>query len=84
MKTVRFSIEMLFLCNFKSNLQVVKFKEQLNKNIEIVSVHKNINVHSFVNVTDVDKTKEYIFNKTRIVEKLFLQGMIFDRIRTIK
>ena len=83
MKTVRFSIEMLFLCNFKSNLQVVKFKEQL-KNIEIVSVHKNINVHSFVNVTDVDKTKEYIFNKTKIVEKLFLQGMIFDRIRTIK
>ena len=71
MKTVRFSIEMLFLCNFKSNLQVVKFKEQLNKNIEIVSVHKNINVHSFVNVTDVDKTKEYIFIKLESLKNYF-------------
>ena len=70
MKTVRFSIEMLFLCNFKSNLQVVKFKEQL-KNIEIVSVHKNINVHSFVNVTDVDKTKEYIFIKLESLKNYF-------------
>ena len=56
MKTNRFSIEMLFLCNFKSNLQVVKFKEQL-KIIEIISVHEIINVHSFVNATDVDKQR---------------------------
>ena len=56
MKTNRFSIEMLFLCNFKSNLQVVKFKEQL-KIIEIISVHENFNVHSFVNETDVEKQR---------------------------
>ena len=70
MKTNRFSIEMLFLCNFKSNLQVVKFKEQL-KIIEIISVHEIINVHSFVNATDVDKQRRINVNKTRIVVKLF-------------
>ena len=53
---------MLFLCNFKSNLQVVKFKEQL-KIIEIISVHENINVHSFVNETDVEKQRSINFKQ---------------------
>ena len=74
MKTIRFSIETLFLCNFKSNLQVVKFKEQL-KIIEIISVHENINVHSFVNETDVEKQRSINYIKLESLKNI-LQNII--------